>query len=166
MKTFFLHRSRDSQITQEREKIILYPSFCVHARLCPIITLPRFISSQRLLVVVFTPTVQLPPDPLSFDFLARDCRQGQIQMHPHDQQNSDVPFYFHRVLFISKHYFFTFTQFNLYYRVTRVRQPIRHIRLDQQFFWVPRPTRNCNLDFYFRRIQFILTLHIYLKFEK
>ena len=56
--------------------IILYPSFCVHARLCPIITLPRFISSQRLLVVVFTPTVQLPPDPLSFDFLARDCRQG------------------------------------------------------------------------------------------
>ena len=56
--------------------IILYPSFCVHARLCPIITLPRFISSRRLLVVVFTPTVQLPPDPLSFDFLARDCRQG------------------------------------------------------------------------------------------
>ena len=84
MKTFFLHRSRDSQITQEREKIILYPSFCVHARLCPIITLPRFISSQRLLVVVFTPIVQLPPDPLSFDFLARDCRQGQLQMHPHE----------------------------------------------------------------------------------
>ena len=32
--------------------IILYPSFCVHARLCPINTLPRFIPSQRLLVVV------------------------------------------------------------------------------------------------------------------
>ena len=28
------------------EKIILYPSFCVHARLCPIITLPWFISPQ------------------------------------------------------------------------------------------------------------------------
>ena len=56
--------------------IILYPSFCVHARLCPIIMLHRFISSQKLLVVVFTPTMQLPPDPLSFDFLARDCRHG------------------------------------------------------------------------------------------
>jgi len=32
--------------------VILYPSFCVHARLCPINTLPRFIPSQRLLVVV------------------------------------------------------------------------------------------------------------------
>ena len=32
--------------------IILYPSFCVHARLCPINMLSRFIPSQRLLVVV------------------------------------------------------------------------------------------------------------------
>ena len=100
--------------------IILQPSFWVHARLCPIITLPRFISSQRLLVVVFTPIVQLPLDPLSFDFLARDCRQGQIQMHPHDQQNSDVPFYFHRVSFISKLYLLL--SYNLIYTTELRRQ--------------------------------------------
>ena len=82
MEAFLLCDSRGSQIIQKREKIILYPSFCMYARLCSIITLPRFISPQNLLDVVFTPRVQLPPEPLSFAFPARDCRQDSLKMHP------------------------------------------------------------------------------------
>ena len=48
---------------------------------------------------------------------------------------------------------------------TRARQPIRHTRLEQYLFLCHDP-RNCNLAFYFRKFQFILYLHIYIKFGK
>ena len=81
----------------------LSAQWIMHARLCLIITLPHFISSQSLLSVVFTPRVQLPSKPVSFAFPACDCRQDSLQMHSTRPHNSNVSFYFPRAQFISTH---------------------------------------------------------------
>ena len=135
MVPFFPCRSRGSQITGQGKKIILDPPF-LHP--CKIVT-HNHASSIHFISKAASGSILLQQcnyhlNPLSFDFLARDCRQGQLQMHPHDLHNSDVPFSLtHKIVYI-KTLLFTFTQSNLYYIVMRARQPTRHIRLEQHFF--------------------------------
>ena len=76
MEPFLLRDSRGSRIIQKRGKNNFIPFIL---RACKIVSHKHASSVHPLSKAAgrsITPTVQLPPDPLSFDFLARDCRQG------------------------------------------------------------------------------------------